>query len=159
MALLGKIRSLGPVALISVIGLALFAFVFSTGSGTIVDIFNSEKTTIGVINEDEIDRDYFQDKVDRLKRQVRGQQSNIQVINQVWDREVYTKVMQDQFDKLGLSIEKDFIIELLKKSSLFQGGPAIETYEEFLNEEGNFDQNKLSNFISNLRLLHLRLQF
>ena len=57
MALLGKIRSLGPVALISVIGLALFAFVFSTGSGTIVDIFNSEKT-IGVINEDEIDRTF-----------------------------------------------------------------------------------------------------
>ena len=58
MALLGKIRSLGPVALISVIGLALFAFVFSTGSGTIVDIFNSEKSTIGVINEDEIEWTY-----------------------------------------------------------------------------------------------------
>ena len=28
MAVLGKIRALGPVALISVIGLALFAFVF-----------------------------------------------------------------------------------------------------------------------------------
>lgn len=153
MALLGKIRSLGPVALISVIGLALFAFVFSTGSGTIVDIFNSEKSTIGVINEDEIDISYFRQKVELRQRQIRGQQSNIQIVNQVWDREVYSKVMQGQFDKLGLSIERDFIIDLLKKSSLFQGSPAIETYEEFADQEGNFDQEKLTNFISNLKAI------
>ena len=43
MALLGKIRSLGPVALISVIGLALFAFVFSTGTGTVTDVFKADE--------------------------------------------------------------------------------------------------------------------
>ena len=43
MAVLGKIRALGPVALISVIGLALFAFVFSTGSGTVTDVFKADE--------------------------------------------------------------------------------------------------------------------
>ena len=53
MAVLGKIRSLGPVALISVIGLALFAFVFSTGSGTVTDVFKADISNWVVIASDD----------------------------------------------------------------------------------------------------------
>ena len=42
-----KIRALGPVALMSVIGLALFAFVFSTGSGTVTDVFKADEFNPG----------------------------------------------------------------------------------------------------------------
>ena len=55
MAILGKIRDLGPAALITVIGLALFAFVFSTGSGSITDIFDEpNQSPIGLVNDEEI---------------------------------------------------------------------------------------------------------
>ena len=66
MAVLGKIRALGPVALISVIGLALFAFVLSTGTGSIFDVFKSDEfnvSTIAKVNGIEMDREDFTGKV------------------------------------------------------------------------------------------------
>ena len=62
MAVLGKIRALGPVALISVIGLALFAFVFSTGSGTVTDVFKADEfnqSRVAIVNGIEMDRTDF----------------------------------------------------------------------------------------------------
>ena len=65
MAILGKIRDLGPAALITVIGLALFAFVFSTGSGSITDIFDEpNQSPIGLVNDEEISIEEFRDQVD-----------------------------------------------------------------------------------------------
>ena len=91
MALLGKIRSLGPVALISVIGLALFAFVFSTGTGTVTDVFKADEfnqSRVAIVNGIKMDRADFMQKVDNSERQNRGNNSSIQSMNNVWDSEL-----------------------------------------------------------------------
>ena len=84
MAVLGKIRSLGPVALISVIGLALFAFVFSTGSGTVTDVFKADEfnqSRVAIVNGIEMDRTDFMNTVDNMEKQNRGSRSSIQAMN------------------------------------------------------------------------------
>ena len=91
MAVLGKIRALGPVALISVIGLALFAFVFSTGTGTVTDVFKGDEfnqSRVAVVKGIEMDRADFMQKVDNLEKQNRGSSSSIQAMNSIWNSEL-----------------------------------------------------------------------
>jgi len=148
MALLGKIRSLGPVALISVIGLALFAFVFSTGSGTITDIFKTDElnqNNMATVNGMDIDRAEFMAKVENFQRQSGGSLTTTQAMNRVWDNEVRAKIMQSQYDALGLSVERDYMRQLLEQN--------LGNFEEFKNEAGLFDEDKLNEFIANLKAI------
>ena len=146
MAVLGKIRSLGPVALISVIGLALFAFVFSTGSGTVTDVFKSDEfnqSRVAIVNGIEMDRTDFMNKVDNIEQQNRGSRSSIQAMNSVWNTELKKLVLQSEYDKLGLNVEREMMRDFLKNNLL--------AFEDFQNENGEFDESRLNQFISNLK--------
>ena len=146
MAVLGKIRSLGPVALISVIGLALFAFVFSTGSGTVTDVFKADEfnqSRVAIVNGIEMDRTDFMNKVDNIEQQNRGSRSSIQAMNSVWNTELKKLVLQSEYDKLGLNVEREMMRDFLKNNLL--------AFEDFQNENGEFDESRLNQFISNLK--------
>ena len=146
MAVLGKIRALGPVALISVIGLALFAFVFSTGSGTVTDVFKADEfnqSRVAVVNGIEMNRADFMQKVDNLEKQNRGSRSSIQAMNSVWDSELKKLVLQSEYEKIGIQIEREMMRDFLKTN--------LTAFEDFQNENGQFDESKLNQFISNLK--------
>ena len=146
MALLGKIRSLGPVALISVIGLALFAFVFSTGTGTVTDVFKADEfnqSRVAIVNGIKMDRADFMQKVDNSERQNRGNNSSIQSMNNVWDSELKKLVLQSEYEKIGIQIEREMMRDFLKTN--------LTGFEDFQNENGEFDELKLNQFISNLK--------
>ncbi|HMR17458.1 MAG TPA: peptidylprolyl isomerase, partial [Mariniflexile sp.] len=66
-----------------------------------------------------------------------------QIMNQVWEQEVRQAVMETQFEKLGITIEKDQMRDLLKT--------ALASSPEFLNSAGMFDENKLNEYIANLK--------
>ena len=130
MAVLGKIRSLGPVALISVIGLALFAFVFSTGSGTVTDVFKADEfnqSRVAIVNGIEMDRTDFMNTVDNIEKQNRGSRSSIQAMNSVWDTELKKLILQSEYEKLGLSVEREMMRDLLRNNLL--------AFEDFIGEE------------------------
>ena len=115
---LGKIRSLGPVALISVIGLALFAFVFSTGSGTVTDVFKADEfnqSRVAIVNGIEMDRTDFMNSVDNFEKQNRGSSSSIQAMNSVWDTELKKLILKSEYEKLGLSVERENDERFFKK--------------------------------------------
>ena len=146
MALLGKIRSLGPVALISVIGLALFAFVFSTGTGTVTDVFKADEfnqSRVAIVNGIKMDRSDFMQKVDNFERQNRGNNSSIQSMNNVWDSELKKLVLQSEYEKIGIQIEREMMRDFLKTN--------LTAFEDFQDENGEFDELKLNQFISNLK--------
>ena len=146
MAVLGKIRSLGPVALISVIGLALFAFVFSTGSGTVTDVFKADEfnqSRVAIVNGIEMDRTDFMNTVDNMEKQNRGSRSSIQAMNSVWDTELKKLILESEYSKLGLSVEREMMRDFLKNNLL--------AFEDFQDETGQFDEFKLNQFISNLK--------
>ena len=146
MAVLGKIRALGPVALISVIGLALFAFVFSTGTGTVTDVFKGDEfnqSRVAVVNGIEMDRADFMQKVDNFEKQNRGSSSSIQAMNSIWNSELKKLVLQSEYQKIGIQIEREMMRDFLKTNLL--------AFEDFQDSNGEFDESKLNQFISNLK--------
>ncbi|MFG6686254.1 SurA N-terminal domain-containing protein [Mariniflexile sp. HNIBRBA6329] len=142
MAVLNKIRQ-RSLFLIIVIALALFSFVladlFKSGSS----FSSSSQNIVATINGKDITREDFMQKVEAAQRQAGPNATGSQVINQVFEQEVRLAIMENQFEKLGISIEKDQMRDLLKTT--------LATSPEFLNEAGMFDENKLNEYIANLK--------
>ncbi len=143
MAVLNKIRQ-RSIFLIVIIALALFAFVlsdlFQNGSA-----FGSSQDTIATINGNDIKREDFMNRVENMQRQMGPGASTTQTMNRVWDQEVRRVVMEEQIEGLGLSVEKDQMRNLLRNN--------FSDFPEFTNEVGMFDENKLNEFIANLKAI------
>jgi len=143
MAVLNKIRQ-RSIFLIIIIALALFSFIIG-------DIFQNlgssskSQTVVATINGEDIERDAFMNQVENIQRQSGGSVTNTQAMNRVWDQEVRNIVMQTQYDALGISIERDYMRQLLKQN--------LGTFDEFKNEAGLFDEDKLNEFIANLKAI------
>lgn len=144
MAILNKIRQ-RSLFLILVIALALFSFVladlFKNSSG-----FSSKSQSIvATINGEDIQRDAFMNKVEAAQRQFGNSMTSTQAMNRVWDQEVRSNVLKSQYDALGITVERDKMRDLLKQG--------LVGFEEFNNEAGVFDENKLNEFIANLEAI------
>lgn len=144
MAVLNKIRQ-RTFFLIIIIALALFAFVLDGVIQNIGTPSVKAQNTIGVVNGKDITRDIFLQKVEATQRQAGGSISSNQVVNMVWEQEVRNAIMESQFEKLGMTVEKDQMRDALKMA--LAGSP------EFLNEAGMFDEYKLNEYIANLKEL------
>jgi parvulin-like peptidyl-prolyl isomerase len=144
MAILNKIRQRG-LFLVIIIALALFSFVlsglFKNGGGS----SGKSQNVVATVNGEDIMRDEFMTKVEAAQKQLGGQGSNTQAMNRVWDQEVRKAIMETQFNKLGLVVERDQMRDLLKLS--------LSSFEEFKNADGLFDENKLNEFIANLKAI------
>tara|TARA_B100001059_G_scaffold46492_1_gene39278 strand:- start:44 stop:2191 length:2148 start_codon:yes stop_codon:yes gene_type:complete len=143
MAVLNKIRQ-RSIFLIIVIALALFSFVIGD-IFTNLDSSSASDSAIATINGVDVERNEFMNKVENIQRQSNGSMTNTQAMNRAWDNEVRAKVMQSQYDALGLSVERDYMRNLLEQN--------LGSFEEFKNEAGLFDQDKLNEFIANLKAI------
>lgn len=141
MAILEKIRS-RSLFLILVIGLALFAFVIS---GVFGKDSGTGKTTVGEVNGESISRQEFAYKVENASRRYGANATTVQVVNQVWNQEVRGIVLEQQYEDLGINIEKDQILEVVKANPAFAQDPT------FQNEAGVFDEGKFIEFIADLK--------
>ena len=142
MAVLEKIRS-KTVFLIAIIGLALFAFIISDfiGKGR---FSNHTPNEIGSVNGEEVPIDAFRQQVENATRQANGQVSSIEAAKYVWEQNVQQILLNQQIEKLGLSVEKDQILAILAKTPLAQN-------PQFVNEYGVFDANKFTNYLATLK--------
>ena len=142
MAVLEKIRS-KTVFLIAIIGLALFAFIISDfiGKGR---FSNHNPNEIGSVNGEEVPIDAFRQQVENATRQANGQVSSIEAAKYVWEQNVQQILLNQQIEKLGLSVEKDQILAILAKTPLAQN-------PQFVNEYGVFDANKFTNYLATLK--------
>ena len=143
MAVLNKIRQ-RSIFLIIVIALALFSFVIGD-IFTNLESSSAADSAIATINGVDVERNEFMNKVENIQRQSNGSMTNTQAMNRAWDNEVRAKVMQSQYDALGLSVERDYMRNLLEQN--------LGSFEEFKNEAGLFDQDKLNEFIANLKAI------
>jgi len=139
MAVLSKIRQKSAL-LIAVIGIALLAFVIgdvvrSTGGGL--------SRNIGSVDGEEINTQEFLHKVAQAEKQ--GQMSNTQAGVMVWNSEVNSILLTNEFAKLGLRIGKDQLVNVVKNNPAFANNP------EFLNAVGQFDINKFNQFVATMK--------
>lgn len=136
MAVLSKIRQ-RSLLLILVIGFCLLAFVVGDlvqGGG-----FNTTPTDVGSVNGNEISFDDFRVKVDNVEKSGQGITSS-QAVNRVWEQEVTVSLLNAEFEKLGLRVGEDHVIEILKQSQDIGQNPI------FLNEAGVFDLAKFKEY-------------
>jgi len=142
MAVLNKIRQ-RSLFLILIIALALFSFVLADLFKNSDALTSKSQNIVATINGKDITREYFMQKVEQLQRQMGPSATNTQVMNRVWEQEVRQAVMETQYDELEISVEKDQMRDLLKTS--------LATNQNFLNEAGIFDENKMNEYIANLK--------
>ncbi|MCW5515136.1 peptidylprolyl isomerase [Muriicola sp. Z0-33] len=145
MAILENIRKRTTV-LILIIGMALFAFVIS-GIFTSNDFSGGKVgSAIAEINGDEISIDEFRRKVERASRRSGPTTSSMQLVNSVWSQVERNTILGQQIENLGIEIEQDQIINVIKSSPGFTQNP------QFLDESGLFDENKFIDFLNELRI-------
>lgn len=119
MAILENIRKRTTV-LILIIGMALFAFVISgvfTGND-----FGGGKigSTIAEINGEPISREEFTQKLEQAQRQFGPNFSSTQLVNRVYDQEIRSAILNQQFDELGIDVESDQIVDFIRNTGYAQ---------------------------------------
>ena len=139
MAALGSLRR-NSFVLISVIGMALFAFVIAgvfDGSG-----FQSQEP-IGEVNGKKVSLTEFRNQVDFLKKSYNF--SELQALNTSWDQLVRKEVYKQRMEQLGLGSGKEHLDYFLANN------PSFNSDERFLNDIGVFDIDKFTDFVLNLK--------
>lgn len=130
--------------LILIVGLALFAFVLDPSS--IQNFFSASKVnSIGEVNGEEIDREEFARQVEAYRAQSDGRATQLQSVNAVWSTFVGEKVFETQLKEAGIVVgEKDIWDAMVKL-------PEIQNSPMFKNEANLFDEEKLKEYIANLK--------
>lgn len=123
--------------------MALFSFVLADLFKNSDGFSSTEQNVVATVNGIDIERDDFMNKVESTERQNNGARSNIQSMNLVWDSELRRVILKNQFNKIGISVERDQMRSLLKNNLI--------SFNEFMNTDGLFDENKLNEFIANLK--------
>ena len=143
MAILSKIRD-RSMFLILIVGLALFAFVLDPSS--IQQFFSSTKVnSIGEVNGESIDREEFARQVEAYRAQSGGRATQMQAVNAVWNNIMSEKIFQSQLDKAGIVVGEKDIWEAMVAL------PDIQNSALFKNEVNLFDEEKLKEYIANMK--------
>ena len=133
MAILENIRKRTTV-LILIIGMALFAFVIS-GVFTSGDFTGGKVgSTVAEVNDEAITMDSFNAKIEQAQRQYGRNLSSTQLVNRVYDQEVRSLVLNQQFEDLGITIESDQIVDFIKNTGYAQD-PSFQDENGIFNAE------------------------
>ena len=129
------------MALILVIGLALFAFVLDPSS--IQDFFNSSKTnTVGEVSGETISRKEFSEALEAYKAQYGNRVSEMQASKNVWNNLVRQKIYQTQLADAGITVGEADVWNVLVEN------PQIRNNKDYQNEAGLFDEDKFKEFLA-----------
>ena len=140
MSIIQTIREKGTVIVISLIGISLVAFILmdSMSSGRGSSIFGGgNATSVGVVNGEKIDINTFNDRVKEVQQQYpnAGSSQNNQIMESVWNQMVAEKVVDDQFQKLGITFTPDEM-----SSIMFSDQAPQQLKQAFTNREtGEYD--------------------
>ena len=151
MAAIGKIRSWGPV-LVSVIALALFAFIAEELFRSCESTRNDQRQQVGQVLGEKINVQDFQKLVDEytevIKMQQGTEQLNEEQMNQVkdmvWNSYIQSKIIEGEAKKLGLTVTDTEMQNILK-----EGTNPMLLQTPFVNQQtGRFDSNALQRFLA-----------
>lgn len=143
MAVLSEIRK-RPWILMGVIALALLAFLINPSS--LQKAFGTNPNILGKVNGDEITRDEFNQQLTMLQNQAQSQgQPTAGLEEQAWQSLVQSKLIKQQFDKLGLKMTDDFFWNQIQYDPMFAQNP------QYFDAKGNFKVTELKKQIEQLR--------
>lgn len=154
MAALGKIRKRGLI-LISIIGLGLFAFIAEEGFRSCEASRNDRRQQIGEVLGEKVSVQDFQKLIDEYSEVIKMQQgvNNLnemqlnQVKDMVWQTYIQTKVVENEANKLGLTVTDTELQNILN-----EGTNPMLMQTPFVNQQtGRFDANSLKKFLADYK--------
>ena len=130
--------------LILIVGLALFAFVLDPTS--VQNFFDSNKVhAIGEVNGEEISREDFAAEVEAYRSQTGSRVTQMQAVNTIWNGMVSEKIFDSQIEAAGIVVGEEDIWNATISLPEIQNSPL------FRNEANLFDQERVKEYIANLR--------
>ena len=143
MAILSKIRD-RSIALIAVIGLALFAFVLDPS--TITDFLDSSKINeVGEVDGETISRQEYAEALDTYKTRNNSSVSDMQAAKTVWESILKDKIYTKQLEQAGVTIGETDVLNNIINS------PSVQRNPQFLNEVGLFDRDSFMQFLKDTK--------
>ncbi len=141
MAILNSIRKRG-IFLILIIALALFAFILSDvlakGSG-----IGKDQDTVAIVNGNEITRQDFMQQVEAAQRNLGPNATTAQAMNMVWERELRSTLLTEQYEELGLTVQKEQLNNAMRTS--------LATNQQFQNELGEYDEALVQQYVASIK--------
>ena len=143
MAILGQIRS-RPWLLMGMIALALLAFLVNPES--LDKVFGKNPDVLGKVNGEKITREEFNDQLFVLQQQAdqQGQPKN-GLEEQAWQLLVQSKLVKQQFEKMGFEMTDDLFWNQLQFDQMFAQN------QQLYDEKGNFKLQELKKEIETLQ--------
>lgn len=143
MAILGQIRS-RPWLLMGVIALALLAFLVNPDS--IDKVFGKNPDVLGKVNGEKITSEEFNDQLFVLQQQAeqQGQPKN-GLEEQAWQLLVQSKLIKQQFEKMGFEMTDDYFWNQIQYDQMFA------QQKQFFDEKGNFKTQELKKQIEDMK--------
>lgn len=157
MAALGKIRKRG-VTLIIIIGLGLFAFIAEEFVRSCETQGNERRQQVGEVLGKKISVQDFQALVDEYQEVIKLTQGrdNLteeelnQVKDMVWQTYVSNALMEDEADKLGLTVTDEELQNVLR-----EGTNSMLMQSPFVNQQtGRFDASMLTKFLDEYKKMN-----
>lgn len=140
MAILGEIRKRSWL-LLGVIALGLVAFLFN--ADTFDKMFSKNPNVFGKVNGEDITRDEFNDQLFIMQQQAQQQgQPTKGLEEQAWQLLVQSKLIKQQFDKMGLELTDDIFWSQLQYDPMFAQN------QDAFDEKGNFKAQEFKKMIS-----------
>lgn len=154
MSLINKIRERSGLA-VGVIAVSLILFIVGSdllgGNNT---LFGGNNQEIGTIDGRTIDNQDFQAKVEQVRAQYEqqtgrapGEQEMTQIREQAWNQLIFETAYQKEFDKLGLTVSPEELVDMVQGSNV-----SPEVRQAFTNPStGVFDKNQVIQYLKGLR--------
>ncbi|MEJ8583020.1 SurA N-terminal domain-containing protein [Riemerella anatipestifer] len=143
MAVLGEIRK-RPWILIGFIAIALLAFLVNPDS--LDKVFGKDPNILGKVNGEEITRDEYNEQLMLMRNQAESQgQPLVGLEEQAWQTLVQSKLIKQQFEKMGLELTEDFFWNQLQYDPMFSQNP------QNFDAKGNFKLTEIKKEIEGLR--------
>lgn len=130
MAVLGEIRN-RPWLLMGIIAIAMLAFVVNPDS--LEKLFGAKPGVFGKVNGEEITKEDFDDQLFMLQQQAQQQGQPAKGLEQqAWNMVVQSKLIKQQFEKMGLKLTDEMFWNQL------QFDPMFAQNQQNFDEKGNF---------------------
>jgi len=157
MATLQKIRNNAGLLVSIVIGMALLAFILGDLLKAGGSIFGSSTTDVAEIAGKSVPVQLFQQKIDenienykRNYNQSSLDQATIEnVQDQTWEQVIREYIMLDEFAELGIEVSGDELFDMIQGNNIH---PQIMQIPIFKNEAGQFDRNRVIQFLKSMEL-------
>lgn len=143
MAILGQIRS-RPWLLMGMIALALLAFLVNPES--LDKVFGKNPDILGKVNGEKITREEYNDQLFVLQQQAEQQQQpKTGLEEQAWQLLVQSKLVKQQFEKMGFEMTDDLFWNQIQFDQMFAQN------QQLFDEKGNFKLQELKKEIETLQ--------